>query len=287
MKNVMTSDGVTLHISKSGQGIPCIFLHGGPGYWSYPFEQTGGSLLENFMEMHYLDQRGCGRSSLAPEGDYSLKRLLLDLEEIRQELNIDKWIVMGHSFGGILASNYTQQYPNSVLSLILLNCTLNKRESNLHQMNIGRKWLGKETILDTYESIESFYQDFFSIAERLLEMEKYYDLQFMDKKNHKVFEELDKELKHRPDFRNYVHSSPEFFKDYTQITSEISVPTLVMNGKYDDAIGPDHYKKFKFPNMSIANLEAKHHPYLENQEEFKNVLRDFVLNMPILKTTES
>ena len=40
---------------------------------------------------------------------------------------------MGHSFGGILASNYAKQYPNSVLSLILLNCTLNKRESNLHQ----------------------------------------------------------------------------------------------------------------------------------------------------------
>ncbi|WP_235190159.1 hypothetical protein [Bacillus gaemokensis] len=35
---------------------------------------------------------------------------------------------------------------------------------------------------DTYESIESFYQDFFAFAEKLLEMGKYYDLQFMDKK---------------------------------------------------------------------------------------------------------
>ncbi|WP_235190160.1 alpha/beta fold hydrolase [Bacillus gaemokensis] len=101
-------------------------------------------------------------------------------------------------------------------------------------------------------------------------------------KKHKILEDLDKELKHRPDFRKYVDSSPEFFKDYTQITSGISVLTLVISGKYDDAIEPDHYKKFKFPNMSIAILEDKHHP---DQEEFKNAIREFVLNMPILKTT--
>lgn len=285
MKNLMTSDGTTLHISKSGQGLPCIFLHGGPGYWSYPFEQTGGSLLESFMEIHYLDQRGCGRSSLAPKRDYSLKRLLLDLEEIRQELNIDKWIVMGHSFGGILATNYAKQYPDSVLSLILLNCTLNKRESNLHQMNIGRSWLGEDNVLNSYESIDSFYEDFFAMAEKLLEMGKYYDLQFMDRKNLKILKSLDKELEHRPDFRKYVHADPEFFQDYTQITAEISIPTLVISGKYDDAIGPDHYKKFKFPNMSIAILEDKHHPYLENKEELKRVIQEFVLAIPTLKTT--
>lgn len=285
MKNLMTSDGTTLHISKSGQGLPCVFLHGGPGYWSYPFEQTAGPFLESFMEMHYLDQRGCGRSSLAPGGDYSLKRLLSDLEEIRQKLNIDKWIVMGHSFGGILATNYAKQYPNSVLSLILLNCTLNKKESNLHQMNVGRSWLGEDTVLDEYGSIESFYQDFFVMAEKLLDIGKYYDLQFMDRKNFKILESLDKELKHRPDFRKYVHSDPEFFKDYTQITTEISVPTLVISGKYDDAVGPDHYKKFKFPNMSVTILEDKHHPYLENKEEFRRAIQEFVLAIHTLKTT--
>ncbi|WP_026593410.1 alpha/beta fold hydrolase [Bacillus sp. UNC437CL72CviS29] len=285
MKNLMTSDGTTLHISKSGQGLPCIFLHGGPGYWSYSFERAGGPLLESFMEMHYLDQRGCGHSSLSPKGDYSLKRLLLDLEEIRQELKIDKWIVMGHSFGGILATNYAKQYPDSVLSLILLNCTLNKRESNLHQMNVGRSWLGEDNALDSYESIESFYEDFSAMAEKLLEMGKYYDLQFTDRKNLKILKDLDKELEHRPDFRKYVHADPEFFQDYTQITAEISIPTLVISGKYDDAIGPDHYKKFKFPNMSVAILEDKHHPYLENKEEFKRAIQEFVLAIPTLKTT--
>ncbi|MBO1625814.1 alpha/beta fold hydrolase [Bacillus arachidis] len=285
MKNLMTSDGTTLHISKSGQGLPCIFLHGGPGYWSYPFEQTGGPLLESFMEMHYLDQRGCGRSSLAPKGDYSLKRLLLDLEEIKQELKIDKWIVMGHSFGGILATNYAKQHPDSVLSLILLNCTLNKRESNMHQMNVGRSWLEEDNVLDSYESIESFYKDFFAMAEKLLEMGKYYDLQFTDRKNLKVLESLDKELKHRPDFRKYVHADPEFFQDYTRITAEISVPTLVISGKYDNAVGPDHYKKFKFPNMSVTILKDKHHPYLENKEEFRRAIQEFVLAIPTLKTT--
>ncbi|PEA54727.1 hypothetical protein CON64_11485 [Bacillus pseudomycoides] len=285
MKDIMTSDGVTLHVSISGQGIPCIFLHGGPGYWSYPFEMTASPILEDFMNMHYLDQRGCGRSSLDSKRDYSLHRLLLDIEEIRQELDIHKWIVMGHSFGGILATNYVKQYPNRVLNLILINCTLNKRETNLHQMNIGKKWLGEDPVLDSYESIESFYKDFFTTAEKLLEMRKYYDLQFIDRKNLEILEGLDKNLKHRSDFRDYVHTATEFFKDYTQITPEISVPILVISGKYDDAIGPEHYKKFKFPNMSVTILEDKHHPYLENKDELKRVIQEFVLNTSTLKTT--
>lgn len=284
MKKLITSDGVTLHIGKSGKGIPCIFLHGGPGYWSYSFEQAGGSLLEEFMEIHYLDQRGCGRSSLAPNGDYSLKRLLLDIEEIRQELKIDRWIVMGHSFGGILATNYAKRYPNSVLSLILLNCTLNMRDSHIHQMNIGRNWLGEDAVLDTYESIESLNRDFFAMAEKLLEMGKYYDLQYMDREQFEILENLDKKLKSRPDFRKFVFSDPEFFKDYTKITSEIIVPTLVISGKYDDAVGANHYKKFKFPNMSVAILDDKHHPYLENKNEFKRVIQEYILTVATFKT---
>ncbi|MEI4832186.1 alpha/beta hydrolase [Bacillus sp. FJAT-53711] len=116
-------------------------------------------------------------------------------------------------------------------------------------------------------------------------MGKYHDLQFMDRRNPEILESLDKELKHRSDFREYIHTAPEFFEDYTQITPEISVPTLVISGKYDDAIGPDHYKKFKFPNMSVTILEDKHHPYLENKDEFKRVIQEFVLNTSTLKTT--
>lgn len=52
--------------------------------------------------MVYLDHRGCGRSELSPSQNYSLDRLLNDIEELRIFLGINEWYVMGHSFGGIL-----------------------------------------------------------------------------------------------------------------------------------------------------------------------------------------
>ncbi|RFU69301.1 hypothetical protein [Bacillus sp. V59.32b] len=61
---ISTNDGVKLFIERKGNGMPCIYLHGGPGYWSKSFSEVAGSLLENQMDMIYLDQRGCGRSSI-------------------------------------------------------------------------------------------------------------------------------------------------------------------------------------------------------------------------------
>ncbi|MEN1968661.1 hypothetical protein WMZ97_11385 [Lentibacillus sp. N15] len=58
--NFATSDGIELYIEKSGRGDPCLYLHGGPGYWSKSFQHFSTKLLEDTMEMVYLDQRGCG-----------------------------------------------------------------------------------------------------------------------------------------------------------------------------------------------------------------------------------
>ena len=100
-----TSDGVELYFEIAGEGKPCLYLHGGPGYWSKSFQHFSGKLLEEHLQMVYLDQRGCGRSEHSPTQDYSLNRLIDDIEELRIFLGIEEWFVLGHSFGGILAVN--------------------------------------------------------------------------------------------------------------------------------------------------------------------------------------
>ena len=52
--------------------------------------------------MIYLDQRGCGRSTSPKDNNYSMDRMVNDFEEVRKYLGIDKWITLGHSFGGLL-----------------------------------------------------------------------------------------------------------------------------------------------------------------------------------------
>lgn len=69
---VATADGTKLYTKSIGEGLPCLDIHGGPGAWSYHFEALGGNSLEAHLNMIYLDQRGCGRSTKPVTEDYRL-----------------------------------------------------------------------------------------------------------------------------------------------------------------------------------------------------------------------
>lgn len=137
-----TSDGVQLYVNSVGSGQPCVFIHGGPGSNSYYLEgMKSADLLQKGLRMIYYDQRGCGRSESPKNGDFSLSRMEKDLEEIRSFLGIDKWDVMAHSFGGIIAINYAHDYPKRVSSLLLIHCTLDINKSLMSHIQFGIKEL--------------------------------------------------------------------------------------------------------------------------------------------------
>lgn len=110
----------TLYIEQCGnpQGQPILFLHGGPG---------GGINSDHrrfFDPQHYhiilFDQRGSGRSTPAAElTENTTWDLVEDIEKIRTNLKIDKWIVFGGSWGSTLALAYAETYPEKVKALIL------------------------------------------------------------------------------------------------------------------------------------------------------------------------
>jgi proline iminopeptidase len=92
-----TSDSTRLFVRIAGKGKPCVFVHGGPGSTSYYYEvMPGAQMIEQKMRMIYFDQRGSGRSGSAKNGNYSLARMLKDMEELRTALQYRKWAVMGH-----------------------------------------------------------------------------------------------------------------------------------------------------------------------------------------------
>ncbi len=111
---ITTSDGTELFVNVRGKGIPCLYIHGGPGVGSYWMEELYGDVLEQHFTMIYLDQRGSGRSASAATGDYSTERMAMDFEEVRQHLGIDSWITFSHSFGGIMQMKHAELYPETV-----------------------------------------------------------------------------------------------------------------------------------------------------------------------------
>jgi len=117
---LVVDDPHHLYWEQSGnpQGVPVIFLHGGPGAGAVPAHRRF------FDPRHYriviFDQRGAGRST--PLGDLTnntTSDLVADIETLRERLGISKCYVFGGSWGSSLALAYAEQHPDRCLGLIL------------------------------------------------------------------------------------------------------------------------------------------------------------------------
>jgi proline iminopeptidase len=118
-----------LYVEQCGnrQGIPIIFLHGGPG--SGCREQHRCYFDPTIYYIILFDQRGCGRSK--PQGelkDNDTQALVEDINTIRQHLGINQWLVFGGSWGATLGLVYAKQYPKQVLGMILRGVFLGRSQ---------------------------------------------------------------------------------------------------------------------------------------------------------------
>jgi proline iminopeptidase len=125
-------DEYHLYLEESGnpEGLPVLFLHGGPGAGSSPYHRRFFNPAG--YRIVIFDQRGCGRSRPhAALNHNTTQHLVADIERIREYLGIDRWVVFGGSWGSTLALAYAEANPERVLGLILRGIFL-CRERDLH-----------------------------------------------------------------------------------------------------------------------------------------------------------
>jgi pimeloyl-ACP methyl ester carboxylesterase len=96
-----------------------IFLHGGAGYFDHTPYVKFWSRFSDVAEVVFLDQRGSGRSQCNDMSTWNLKQWGKDIYLFCEALGIQKPIVGGISYGGMVAMSYAIQYPDHPLSLIL------------------------------------------------------------------------------------------------------------------------------------------------------------------------
>ncbi len=113
-------DGHTLYWSESGNpdGIPVVFLHGGPGAGCVAAYRR--FFNPRLWRIVMVDQRGAGRSRPAASVEANTtQHLVADLEQLRAERDIDRWMLFGGSWGSTLALAYGQAHPDQCLGFIL------------------------------------------------------------------------------------------------------------------------------------------------------------------------
>src|ERR1700694_517607 len=113
-------DGHEIYVESVGRadGIPAVYLHGGPGSGCQPDHRR----LFDPERFHAVlfDQRGAGRSR--PKGgreDNSLPQLIADMETIREKFGFGRWMIVGGSWGATRALAYAQAHPARVSGIVL------------------------------------------------------------------------------------------------------------------------------------------------------------------------
>lgn len=111
------------------QGIPVLFVHGGPGNCIDDYHNRTKRFFDyNVFYVVEVDQRGTGRSqpsvredcqNLRYYKDLTIDQMSLDFEQVRQALNIDRWLVFGGSWGSTLSLDYAERFPHRLLGVIL------------------------------------------------------------------------------------------------------------------------------------------------------------------------
>src|SRR5690606_1496107 len=124
-------EGCAPYVAEIGRGRPVVVLHGGWGAeHSYLLDAFQG-LWEGYRFVLY-DQRGSLRSPCPIEG-LSVEQHVQDRERLRQELGLERMILVGHSMGTFLAMSYLERHPARVEGLVLLGALLPRAPTSVQE----------------------------------------------------------------------------------------------------------------------------------------------------------
>jgi proline iminopeptidase len=123
------SDGHSVYWECSGnpEGVPVLFLHGGPGGASRPPHRR--FFDPDYFRFITFHQRGCGQSTPLGETEANTtQKLIADIELLRSHLCVDRWSIVGGSWGTALAIAYGEAHPEACLGFVLMGVTLGRQE---------------------------------------------------------------------------------------------------------------------------------------------------------------
>lgn len=121
-------------VKQVGTGnIPVLTLHGGPGFNHFYLECFEDFLPAAGVRYWYYDQLGCGFSdSPADESLWTVERYRDEVEQVRRALGLDRFILFGHSWGGMLTLEYALKYPQHLAGIVVSNMTASVAEYVKH-----------------------------------------------------------------------------------------------------------------------------------------------------------
>lgn len=275
-------DGFDLHYRTSGTGKPVVFLSGGPGI-DVDYMLAVADVFPASYQRVLLEQRGTGLSRLPALNDQTmtLRLAVEDVEALRGDLKQDRLLLVGHSWGGMLAMAYAAAYPSRVDAVILIgpggptlefarrfddNITARMRPEDVEAMHYWEKALQRGLDVDkgTLEIVRAITPAyFFDRAKGLAFAATFTDGSIHGDVNRLLFADLTKGYDSRPPLRT------------------LNRPVLIVHG-HQDPIGEKTVEEIH-ALISTSQLQyinkAGHYPWLEQPDEFTTIVTAFLRSL--------
>ncbi len=292
MTEFLHHNGAKLWLKMSGakDHPPVVFVHGGPGYSSYSFENSIGPALEERLRMIYFDQRDCGRSAeLEPGSPLGIAALVEDLEALRKKTGHERVALLAHSFGGLIALEYLRAYPKCVSKIIFVDVSADLIATLEHQINyavsisprafpeqsdkISALAAGRLTPL---AKLSALYQivDWVQLQRELFwyRPEGLYRNAALDIESN-LFDRHVSRLIPALEKSGYLESS------HPELMGKLSVPAVLFSGRFSQCVGEKNIIKaaaaWEIPVVWFD--QSGHLPHIEEPETFVKEVFDFLL----------
>lgn len=282
-----------------------LYLHGGPGASCLDFVNQAKA-LSGKMRVVIFDQLGVLRSDAIAESEsYSMEYQVEMIEEMRKILGIEKWSVLGHSYGGMLAVLYASACPDSVHKIILecpslwfedsARSTAEYLSEHIHSLNNGEavKLWEKVRFADYQDKTEVVW-DLSALLGYVTDMELRFYLHgitleeyemsmdttdIADEMWSKGEQHLKKLLEAQPEPAGSAQKKVMMTDNLLPVIPRIAAPMLLINGKYDPACTRNQieYIMNNAQNVTQAVFEdSGHFPRLEEAEKYTNTVLSFL-----------
>ena len=269
-------------VCGSGNEIPLMLLHGGPGAPSYYLNPLEG--VSKDRPVVFYDQLGAGMSDRPTDVSlWTIDRFVRELDNVRDALGLAQVHLFGHSWGSMLALDYMLTKPEGVRSLILASPVMSARRwaedadrllaqlPDDVQMAIRNHGAAGATDDPDYEeALMEYYKRYFSRSDPWP--------QYL----HQAFEDLN------TDVYGLMWGPSELaatgtLKDYEreEVLPNLHLPVLFTTGRYDEATPAtvEHYKSL-VPDSRIAIFEnSAHMTMLDEPLAYVETIREFLNNV--------
>ena len=279
-------DDCSLWVVERGpvDGAPLFVLHGGPGLDHHEFADYLDPLAEEGRRLLLVDLRANGRSERTPPETWTLERLAQDVIMLALALKLERYAVLGHSYGAFVALQNAVDYPGQAVATILscgvatgrdlsgVGAALAEFEPAALREQVAGAW-DREATARTPEDVASLMHD-------------QWPFHFRNPEDPRIaeYERRSEGWVFAPDVIRHLATATDGGIELAARLPEVPQPVLVLAGRADRVCTAAAAEKMAtaLPNARLHVFEeSAHMPFVEQPEEYLEVVRTFLRDVGV------